>query len=88
MPAPRAYDRLLHELCVKHGHCGSESYVDQLLSASGVITSLEFAALMLESEEMTKEAYGSQYEDNLKLISTKFEEHVGSNSIDVALLKR
>ena len=87
MPGPRAYSKLLHELCVVHGHCGSEVHVSELLPSSGLISSRRFAELMLEAERMTPDAYGDQYYQALALIQTKFEQHMRCETVEAEALR-
>lgn len=87
MARPSSYQRLLHELCVTYGHCGSDIHVDELLPEDGKISASQFAGLMLKAEKMSPEAYPESYPKNFRLIEEKFEQHLGDKIVDVVLLR-
>jgi hypothetical protein len=62
----------MHELCVKHGHCGGRVHVSDLLPLEGEVTSAEFATLVLQAEEIDGTYSPREYEAQHLLIRELF----------------
>ncbi|MFT4253871.1 MAG: hypothetical protein QM608_15475 [Caulobacter sp.] len=86
---PTAYQRLMWDLCVGRGWCGSTVngeplHVDDLLPGSGVITAEAFAKLVLQADDCSMDwPPAARF---LRQIEARFVEHMGSASIDVRAL--
>ena len=81
---PRNLDRLLHELCVQHGHCGGRVHVRDLLPKAGVISARRFAALVLRAEDIDEADAPQHYAEQQRLISGLFRQHMQAEEIEAA----
>ena len=84
MIRPRQWTTLLHELCVKHGHCGSRVHVTELLPTEGAISSQLFASLVLEAEEIDRTWSPLDYDQQHQLIRELFRQHMRSDQVQAS----
>jgi len=89
---PNAFDLLLHDICVKGGFCGGlvkdqPIYATDLLPTNGIVTSEEFATLVLRAEGDGGSPPG-KIERWSALLQSKFVEHMGHSSVSAETLVR
>jgi hypothetical protein len=82
---PIGYPALMEKLCVQLGLCGMPLHVEDLLPSQGTIDADRFAVLVLIADEMDPEAESSA--DLKAAVRTAFVEAMGSDAVDVALLR-
>ncbi|MFT5330876.1 MAG: hypothetical protein ACI9KA_001974 [Parasphingorhabdus sp.] len=87
MRDPKSFTKLLQELCVGMGYCGSSIHVTDLLPSSGTVSSVRFAELVLEAEYADVEAKPTEHHPHFKAIKTLFEKHMVGSFADAAELK-
>lgn len=96
MGAPNQFDGLMHELCVGWGFCGcvtdagEPQHVTDLIPTVGTVTSDEFAEWTLQAEwprSLDDPEYAGFRKKWVKRIAGLFVKHMGSDTIDAALLK-
>ena len=80
-----AYDKLLEEVCVLLGFCGSvvdgqPLHVDQLLPESGVLTSEEFADALFKAEGWDPD--GPEAKTFRSSVRDAFVRHMGASEVD------
>ena len=80
-----AYDKLLEEVCVRLGFCGSVVdgqllHVDQFLPQSGVLTNEEFADALFKAEGWDPD--GSEAQTFRSSVREAFVRHMGGSEID------
>ena len=88
---PSAFDRLMWDVCVRGGCCGSiiedvPTTVDDLLPESGDIAAPEFAMLVCQAEGYLESEAPS--EKHILWLKTRFAEYFGLLSVDVRQLRR
>ncbi|WP_447728069.1 hypothetical protein [Sphingomonas koreensis] len=88
---PTAFDRLLWDICVRGGCCGSiiddvPTTVDDLLPESGDITAQAFAMLVCRAEGYLESEAPS--EKHIAWLEARFREHLGAASVNAASLRR
>ena len=84
-----AYDKLLSEVCVRLGFCGSvvdnqPLHVDQFIPKSGSVTAEDFAAALFSAEGWDPE--GPAAHELRPAISEAFARHMGGAEVDASLL--
>jgi hypothetical protein len=80
-----AYDKLLEEVCVRLGFCGSvvdgrSLHVDQFLPRSGVLTNDEFADALFKAEGWDPD--GSEARTFRSSVRESFVRHMGASQVD------
>ncbi len=80
-----AYDKLLEEVCVRLGFCGSvvdgqPLHVDQFLPQSGVLTNDEFADALFKAEGWDTD--GSEAQTFRSSVREAFVRHMGGSEMD------
>lgn len=83
-----AYNKLLEDVCVRLGFCGSvvdgqSLHVDQLLPQSGALTDEEFADALFKAEGW--DADSSEARTLRSSVRDAFIRHMGSSEIDAGL---
>ena len=86
----KAYDKLLNEVCVRLGFCGSvvddePLHVDQFIPASGLVTAEAFASALFKAEGWDPE--GSAAHQFRPAICEAFARHIGAAEMDASLLR-
>ena len=76
----------MHEMCVTYGHCGGRKHITHLLPSVGEITADRFATLALEADEISQETSPKDYDEQHRLISNLFKQHLRSASIDASVI--
>jgi hypothetical protein len=89
---PTAFDLLLHDICVQGGFCGGlvedqAIHVTDILPTSGMVTSEEFAILVLQAEG-DGGSPPAKVERWSALLQSKFVEHMGQSSVPAEVLVR
>lgn len=82
---PGPFDRLLWDICVGHGFCGSvidgkPSHVCDLIPASGTVTAGQFADLVIQAEGCARDSWRES-------LSAKFVEHFGASVVQAERLQ-
>lgn len=85
-----AYSKLLNEVCVRLGFCGSvvdnqPLNVDQFLPKSGSISSEAFAIALFKAEGWDPEGPGAH--EFGPAVREAFDRHMGNAAVDAELLK-
>lgn len=85
-----AYSKLLNEVCVRLGFCGSvvdnqPLHVDYFIPKDGLVSADMFADALFRAENWNPEGLGA-YEFR-PAIRDAFERHMGSTEVDARLLK-
>lgn len=80
-----AYDKLLEEVCVRLGFCGSvvdgqPLHVDQFLPQSGVLTNEAFADALFKAEGW--DPAGSEAQTFRSSVREAFVRHMGGSEMD------
>lgn len=80
-----AYDKLLEDVCVRLGFCGSvvdgqSLHVDQFLPDSGVLTNDEFADALFKAEGWDPD--GSEAGTFRPSVREAFVRHMGASEVD------
>jgi len=80
-----AYDKLLDEVCVRLGFCGSvvdgqPLHVDQFLPQSGVLTNEEFTDALFKAEGWDPD--GSEAQTFRSSVREAFVRHMGGSEMD------
>lgn len=88
---PSAFDRLMWDVCVRGGCCGSiiddvPTTVDDLLPESGEVTAQVFARLICRAEGYLESEAPSQ--KHIAWLEARFTEHLGALSVDARRLRR
>ena len=81
------YDKLLEDVCVRLGFCGSvvdgqALHVDQFLPQSGVLTTEEFADALFRAEGW--DPHGSEARTFRSNVREAFIRHMGGSEVDAA----
>ena len=85
-----AYDRLLNEVCVRLGFCGSvvngePLHVDMLLPKHGTISASDWVDAVLKAEGFDpNDASAHQYRRSIR---DAFIRHLGADKVDLQLLR-
>jgi hypothetical protein len=87
---PSQYDKLRWSICTEGGWCGGclngePTTVDDLLPCSGTISSKAFAKLAIRADGWPE--CKPFRDDHVEWLRLKFEEHLGSSAVDVAILQ-
>lgn len=90
LPSPA--DKLLWDLCVEQGCCGSYDdeadiclHVGDLLPETGIVTAEDFAALALRAEREKPE--DERYASGFERIVALFVRHMGATAVPVEALE-
>jgi len=87
MERSSAYDRLLQQVCIGLGYCGSvidgePSHVDMFIPEEGPVTADEFVEWVFRAEGL--EAAGGEHS---RQIREAFVQHMGGEVVEARLLK-
>jgi hypothetical protein len=86
-----AYDKLLHQICVGLGWCGSvvdgkRRYVHHYFPQSGPVTADEFVAWVFAADNYDPDQNPDQAERWRQGIRAAFVHHMGGDVVDVTVL--
>jgi hypothetical protein len=86
----KAYDKLLNEVCVGLGFCGSivddqPLHVDQFLPTNGLVTAEAFADALFKAEGWSPE--DPEAHKFRRAICEAFTRHMGAVEVDAPLLR-
>jgi hypothetical protein len=82
----KAYNLLMHEVCVGLGWCGGPRHVGDYIPESGSVTADQFVEWLLEAEDADPYDLGKwqKHKDRLR---EAFVRHMGSEVVDASALK-
>ncbi|WP_029623204.1 hypothetical protein [Sphingomonas elodea] len=92
MDRQRAYNALMHEVCVERGWCGGivddqPSHVDDFLPEAGPVTAEQFVEWLFQAEGVDASSDPATWGKHKDGLRAAFVRHMGGDLVDASVLK-